>query len=86
MVGPIGENSAESFDILVCTPDWIRDCYLEQEFAWGRHLLIVKEFDIQRIKAFISAYVNRQSGKSWAEVAVKVSRIGSWEYEDYQRP
>jgi hypothetical protein len=28
--------------------------------------------------------VERCSGATWQEIAVKVSRIGYWEFEDYQ--
>jgi hypothetical protein len=30
--------------------------------------------------------VERYSGATWKEIAVKVSRVGLWEFEDYHPP
>jgi hypothetical protein len=31
----------------------------------------------------IRKFIERSSGESWDEVALKVARIGFWEFEDY---
>ncbi|UXI66936.1 immunity 8 family protein [Tahibacter amnicola] len=50
LVGPEGEEAAESFDVLVCTPDWIKHQYSAERAVWGRHMLIVLEFDFALIE------------------------------------
>ena len=35
MIGPENSKASESFDILVCTPDWIKDQFKEERCTWG---------------------------------------------------
>ncbi|WP_369684067.1 Imm8 family immunity protein [Pseudomonas gingeri] len=50
----------------------------------GQHMLIVFEYDKDLIVKEISNYVGGCSGKEFWDVAQKLSRIGAWEYEDYE--
>jgi len=82
MIGPKGQSSEESFDIQVCTPRWmLENC---QEPMWGRHLLVVPGYDMQLIRSMLNHYCESCTGATWHEVANKISRIGKWEFEDYQ--
>ena len=83
MIGPASEVGSESFDILVCSPDWLKGTYPESEPVWGRHMLIVGRFDHRKIKTTIQQYVQGCSGDSWPEIGTQISRIGAWEFEDY---
>ncbi|WP_108026769.1 Imm8 family immunity protein [Burkholderia mayonis] len=47
-------------------------------------MLIVETYDYDVIKALIERYVARSDGDDWASIAAKLSRIGAWEFEDYQ--
>jgi len=82
-VGPKGEEGEEAFDIEVCTPAWLSENYREEDIVIGRHLLIVFNYDYERIFQRIKLYVESCSGDTWDEVAQKVGRIGKWEFEDY---
>jgi hypothetical protein len=83
-IGPQGEAGAEAFDIQVCTADWLKSQCSTQGPLWGRHLLIVDAYDYDVIKASIERYVESCDGDDWASVAGKLSRVGAWEFEDYQ--
>jgi len=83
MVGPENEEGSESFDIQICTPEWLKSKHSEDEILFGRHMLIVFDYDLDRIKQKISKYCDGCSGEKWQEVGGKVSRIGYWEFEDY---
>ena len=83
MVGPEGQAGEESFDIEVCTPRWLEETYGRSEIIIGRHHLIVREYNYQRIVAAINEFLQGCSGNNWNEVALKVSRLGRWEFEDY---
>lgn len=83
MVGPEGKDGEESFDIEVCTPRWLEETYGVDEVVIGRHHLIVREYNYQRIIAAIKDFLRDCSGGNWNEVAEKVSRLGKWEFEDY---
>ncbi|HAC88551.1 MAG: hypothetical protein CMG91_06435 [Marinobacter sp.] len=83
MVGPEGVDGEESFDIEVCTPKWLEETYGMNEVVIGRHHLIVREYNYQKIADTIQDFLRECTGESWIEVAEKVSRLGKWEFEDY---
>jgi hypothetical protein len=83
MIGPEGERGEESFDIQVCTPKWLEETYKLEDIIVGRHHLIIREYDYERIINAIKDFLKLCSGKNWNEVAKKVARLGKWEYEDY---
>jgi hypothetical protein len=84
MIGPEDHAGADSFDIHVCTPEWLKSNYSVSDTVWGRHFLIVFEYDRARIEAAIVRYCERCFGNDWQEIAQKISRIGYWEFEDYR--
>ena len=83
MVGPEGDAGEESFDILVCTPEWIKHRHKIDDLVLGRHFLIVFEYEYNRLLRFLQESCGQCSGETWEEVANKVGRIGKWEFEDY---
>lgn len=83
MIGPKGEEWAESFDIDVCTPKWLEKTYSSDEVVIGRHHFIVNKYDYANIIRAIEKYLIHCSGSNWDEVGEKVSRLGRWEFEDY---
>ncbi|WP_422649924.1 Imm8 family immunity protein [Cupriavidus sp. H18C1] len=52
-VGPFGERRAETFDIQVCTPNWLKSQCTAQGPLWGRHMLIVDIYNYNVIKTHI---------------------------------
>jgi len=85
MIGPVGVESKESFDMMVCTPEWLRRNHAATEIIVGRHHLIVCKYDYESLVSYISEFVKQCTGDSWSEVADKLGRLGKWEFEDYQR-
>ena len=83
MIGPDNDMGSESFDAMVCTPEWLNVNFREHEIIWGRHYIIVFQYDYRRLVDRIENYLATCKGDSWAEVALKVCRIGHWEFEDH---
>lgn len=81
-IGPVDSEGADDFELLVCTPEWMLKHI--QGPKWGRHLLIVSEYDLNCIEEFICSYVAQCIGKDWPEIAAKLTRVFFWEFEDYQ--
>ena len=50
----------------------------------GRHLLIVLAYDRSSIERCIHEYVAKCMGDTWHEIATKLARNFSWEFEDYR--
>jgi hypothetical protein len=83
MIGPAGEDSSESFDIVVCSPE-----SLAQEAAegpvLGLHRIVMARFDFAALASIIRDFCERCEGATWPEVAHRVARLGRWEFEDYR--
>jgi hypothetical protein len=84
MFGPEDGDGEESFDVLVCTPAWLSGEVEREGFVAGRHHLIVREFNLEQIRSFLVGYAGTCVGRTWREVAEKLSRLGKWEFEDYK--
>ncbi len=84
MVGPDSEDGGHLYQVLVCTPDWIKQECLRVGAMWGRHMLIISSYDKNQIRNEIERYVQGCTGKDFWDIAQKVARIGAWEFEDYQ--
>lgn len=83
MIGPEGQEGADSFDIQVCTPKWILRKYSVTDVIFGMHMLIVFEYDLYRIREVIQNYCQRCIGDSWQEITPQLAKMGAWEFEGY---
>ncbi|MGJ6969226.1 Imm8 family immunity protein [Streptosporangium sp. G11] len=82
-VGPASKEGSESFDIMICTPSFVARRIAESGIVDGRHHLLVSHFKKDDIEFYITKRVNAIDEPSWVEVANKLSRLGRWEFEDY---
>jgi hypothetical protein len=55
MIGPAGQQGHESFDFMLCTPEWFAS-NIENEIELGRHYLFVQEFNHARLVNFVRDY------------------------------
>jgi hypothetical protein len=85
MVGPSNGNGEESFDTVVCTPKWLLGRYSASDVILGLHKLIVFQYDYSRLLSFIETFLAKCSGENWNEIASKLSDLGHWEFEGYER-
>ncbi|MFF2372013.1 Imm8 family immunity protein [Agromyces sp. NPDC058110] len=86
-VGPADGPGEESFDITVCTPEWLaRACSATGGIYDARHHVIVNldEFDKRALHDWLLLRVERVKGDNWAEIAERLGRLGAWEFEDYR--
>lgn len=84
MIGPEGQDGEESFDIVVCTPEWLKRNHPATKVVLGRHHLIVFRYDYRSLASYIAAFAGRCTGESWQEVACQLGRLGRWEFDDYR--
>jgi len=78
-VGALGVRGRERFDLLAVSPRWLLARHGRKGAVVGRGLLVVFEWNFDRIKAFLAREVERCTGQTWLEVARKVGRIAEWE-------
>ena len=84
IVGPLGEDGEESFDVIVCTPSWLQVEVDRRGITMGRHYLFMNTYDYNELVKYIESYCDKLSGNSWLQIAQKLTRLGRWEFEDYQ--
>ena len=83
LVGPADGPGEESFDVVVCTAGWLATAARSGPFD-ARHHTVVDYFDWPTLRDYFEQQVEGCTGEDWHEVAEKLSRIGHWEFEDYQ--
>ncbi len=76
-----GENI---FDFLVCTPQWLQNKLIKDNYTFGRHYLFLPAYDYELLQQVIVELCNRFSESDWQAVAEKIGRFGKWEFEDYR--
>ena len=87
-VGPADSPGKESFDLTVCTPEWLsKQCRAVGGVYNPRHHLVVtfETFDKRALHSWLDARVHEAEGATWQEVAARLGRLGYWEFEDYSR-
>lgn len=83
-VGPKDMIGEENFDVMVCTPKWLLQNHNESDVIFGRNYLIMFEYSFERLFEKFEKYISALNEDSWEELAIKISRIGKWEFEDYR--
>jgi hypothetical protein len=84
VLGPVGGEGEESFDIIVCTPSWIGAEAARDGYAWGRHYLVVPRYDYAMLERAVTELCATAEGPDWQSVAAILARYGAWEFEDYE--
>lgn len=84
IIGPKDAPGEESFDVMVCIPAYLEKNYPVDSVIFGRHLLIVQQYDFNNILDYVAKHVTSLEEDTWEALGEKISRIGKWEFEDYQ--
>jgi hypothetical protein len=87
LVGPADGSGEESFDVTVCTPEWLAAACRQAGGIYNpRHHLVVnlEDFDKRELHAWLAARVQEVQANTWAEIGERLSRLGYWEFEDYR--
>jgi hypothetical protein len=82
--GLVGSDATDSFDLFVCTPNWMKEQCTQEGAVWGRHMLLIPEYDYDLILQAVTHRMAACQGKDWHEVANKLARFAAWEFEDYR--
>jgi hypothetical protein len=53
----------ESFQLTVCSPDWLANACQKHGYVLGRHPLIVKHFDPDSITKMLTTLIDRCAGE-----------------------
>lgn len=86
IVGPGDGPGEESFDVTVCTPEWLTGaCRRSGGIYDPRHHLVVNldDFDKRALHDWLAARVAAIEADTWSEIGERLGRLGYWEFEDY---
>ena len=84
IAGPTDGPGEESFDVIVCTPRWLKDLVRLEGPLVGRHHLVVDRYDSLQITSYLTIAVETEEARNWPELAIRICRLGNWEFEDYE--
>ena len=83
MIGPAGQEGHESFDFMLCTPEWFSS-NMRDDIAMGGHHLFVRDYSYARLEKFVQDCCSSCGEETtWRAIAEKLGRLGKWEFEDY---
>lgn len=81
-IGTKDSKGGDNFVITIATPKFLDQKYSNQDAPFLLHTMLVKEWNPKLIRERINKMVTSVSGKDWPELALKLGRYGSWEFED----
>jgi Immunity protein 8 len=86
LVGPSGSPGEESFDVVVCSPQWLAARCREVALYDARHHLVVdvEQFDKRQLRTWLESRVSNVQAETWRETGEQLGRLGQWEFEDYR--
>ena len=83
-VGPDPGSGEESFDVVICSVEWLASQVARDGIVDGRHHFVVEGFDWPKLRHYFQRRAEACSGDSWHEIAEQLARIGYWELESYR--
>lgn len=83
-VGPNNEEGHHDYSVQVGTPRAFDHAIQNQGPMWGRHYIIVNEYDAALIKSVIEQKIEECARETWEETYQILSRYFKWQYEDYK--
>jgi hypothetical protein len=86
MIGRQGGPGEESFDLTVCSPEWLAERCRNGEPINGLHHVIVdwESFDKRVLRRWLQDRVDAVGAATWQGIADRLGRIGWWEFGGYR--
>jgi hypothetical protein len=82
LIGLPGEEAADTFDFIVCTPNRLAAQVASEGPQSGRGYIFMAKYDYAELRAIILGICEKAAGDSWPEIAAILSRYSQWEYEE----
>lgn len=85
-VGPADGPGVESFDVTVCSPEWLATQCRSGEPVNGLHHVIVglDTYDERVLRRWFESRVHAVEAEAWDGIADQLRLLGGWEFEGYQ--
>jgi hypothetical protein len=83
MIGPEGTEDAESFDFMVCSPNWLQNELRERGAIFGHGYLFLDRYAYRALLGTFTTFCQGIEGPDWPTIGARLNRYGRWEFEDY---
>ena len=85
-IGLLNEESSDIFDvdiinILNNTKNDI--LFKNKDIMFYKGFIVIEDYNYEQIIESINLYISKCTGESWDEIAKQLSKVFTWEYEDY---
>jgi hypothetical protein len=86
VVDPLDAPGQESFNLTVCSPEWLAERCLSGEPINGLHHVIVgwDTYDERVLRSWLEARVQAVEAATWDGIAGQLRFLGAWEFESYR--
>lgn len=79
-IGLPGSGAADTFTFFVTTTSFLKRELECSTYQIGRGLIVLREFSWPHVSAAIEDVIGRCAGKTWVEIAARLSQYGESEY------
>jgi hypothetical protein len=86
LVGPADGPGEESFELTVCSPEWLAVRCRSEGPVNGLHHVIVDwhTYDERVLRDWLKARVHAAEAPTWDGIASQLRLLGGWEFESYR--
>ena len=86
LIGPADEPGEESFELTVCSPEWLAEQCRSGQPVNGLHHVIVgwDTYDERVLRDWLEARVHAVEAATWDGLASRLRFLGGWEFENYR--
>lgn len=83
-IGAVGEAGADTFDVIVATPEGLAGA---RDDALGavaqRATIVVRQFSWDLVRRILNDIIRRCEADSWSTSVLRLQRYFKWEYEEH---
>jgi Immunity protein 8 len=83
-IGPADGPGEEMFQFAVCTAKWLQENPPPKGFQLMRSTILLSRWDYAVLKRALTDLCMHTSADDWPTLALRLSRYGGWEFEDYR--
>ena len=86
LIGPADGPGEESFELTVCSPEWLAERCRSGKPVSGLHHVIVgwDTYDERVLRGWLEARVHAAEAASWDGITTQLRSLGAWEFENYR--
>lgn len=81
-MGPHNElqDEGKSFQLTLCTPQWLSDNHADDIVVSGKGLFIVFDYNYPQILKWLTTYIEHFTGTTWQDVARRLGYVTHYEF------